>query len=432
MTLGRSGAALALLVVLHVFGASRTEGGETPADSRVRASQLLLRRQPLDARAHHRLGDAYIQKARETGEAKYFSLAEVALRKALAIAPAASGARRHLAYVLYSRHAFQEAAAEAERALALDPADGHALGILGDAQLEVGQYAEAERTYARMAALDLDLYALSRRSGLRSLHGDVEGAITDLERAIDDGKAAGRPAEAVAWAQWQLATEHWNVGRLEAAEAGYLAALATYPGYHRALAGLGHVRAAQGREAEAVPMYRRAIEVVPQPDYATALGDLHARMGQGDEARRQYALVEYIGRLSALHQALYNRELALFYLDHDLKLDEALALARRELDVRRDIYAHDLLAWALYKNGQPGAAREAMAQALRLGTRDARLFYHAGLIERAVGNGGSAARYLRLALETNPHFHLLQASDARRVLRAIAEPAPAALLGDGP
>jgi tetratricopeptide (TPR) repeat protein len=432
MTLGRSGAALVMIVVLHALGAAVAEGGDTPADSRIRASQLLLRRHPLDARAHHRLGDAYVQKARETGDAKYFSLAEDALRKALAIAPASSGAVRHLAYVLYSRHAFQEAAAEAEKAIALDPADSHAHGILGDAQLEVGQYAEAERTYERMAALDLDLYALSRRSGLRSVRGEVEGAIGDLERAIDDGKAAGRPAEAIAWAQWQLATEHWNVGRLEAAEAGYQAALATYPGYHRALAGLGHVRAAQGRDAEAVALYRRAIEIVPQPDYVTALGDLHTRMGQGDEARRQYALVEHIGRLSALNQALYNRELALFYLDHDLKLDEALALARRELDVRRDIYAHDLLAWALYKNGQADAAREAMAQALRLGTRDARLFYHAGMIERAVGNGGAAARYLRLALDTNPHFHLLQADEAGRALRAITDPAREALLGDGP
>jgi tetratricopeptide (TPR) repeat protein len=222
------------------------------------------------------------------------------------------------------------------------------------------------------------------------------------------------------------------VGRLEAAEAGYEAALATYPGYHRALAGLGQVRAAQGRDAEAVALYRRAIEVVPQPDYVAALGDVHARMGQGEEARRQYALIEYIGRLSALNQALYNRELASFYLDHDLKLDEALSLARRELDVRRDIHAHDLLAWALLKNGQAEAAREAMVQALRLGTRDARLFYHAGMIERALGNTGAAARYLRLALDTNPYFHLRQADEARRALDAIAGLSPEALPGGGP
>jgi tetratricopeptide (TPR) repeat protein len=421
-----------VLMVLQALGAATAEGGETPADARVRASQLLLRRHPLDARAHHRLGDAYIQKARETGDAKYFALAEEALRKALAIAPASSGAARHLAYVFYSRHAFTEAAAEARKAIALDPADGHGHGILGDALLEIGQYPEAERAYERMAALDLDLYALSRRSGLRSLHGDVDGAIADLERAIEDGKAAGRPAESIAWAQWQLATERWNVGRLEAAEAGYQAALTTYPGYHRALVGLGHVRAAQGRDAEAVALYRRAIEVLPQPDYVAALGDLHAWMGRSEEARRQYELVEYIGRLTTLNQVLYNRELAAFFLDHDVKLDAALTLARQELDVRRDIYAHDLLAWALHKNGQAEAAQDAMAQALRLGTRDARLFYHAGMIEHALGNAGAAARYLRLALHTNPNFHLRQADQARRTLRAIEDSSAQALPGSGP
>src|SRR5262249_13738020 len=160
-------------------------------------------------------------------------LAEEALRRALTMAPESSGATRHLAYVLYSRHAFQEAAAEAEKAVALDPADSHALGILGDAQLEVGEYADAERTYQRMLALDEDFYALARRAGLRSVRGDVEGAVADLEWAIDAGKTAGRPAESVAWVQWQLATEHWNVGRLDAAEAGYQAALVTYPGYYR-------------------------------------------------------------------------------------------------------------------------------------------------------------------------------------------------------
>jgi tetratricopeptide (TPR) repeat protein len=179
------------------------------------------------------------------------------------------------------------------------------------------------------------------------------------------------------------------------------------------------VRAAQGRPSEAVALLRQAIALVPQPDYVAMLGDLLVKTGQGDEARRQYELVEYIGRLSALNRALYSRELVSFYLDHDLKLDEALALARRELDVRRDVYAHDLLAWALHKNGQGEAARAVMAEALRLGTRDARLFYHAGMIERAAGDVGGARRHLRRALETNPHFHPIWADEARRALQTL-------------
>ena len=57
---------------------------------------------------------------------------------------------------------------------------------------------------------------------------------------------------------------------------------------------------------------------------------------------------------------------------------------------------------------------------------------HAGLIERALGNGAEAARYLRLALETNPHFHALHADEARRVLGALADPSATVLSGVAP
>ena len=81
----------------------------------------------------------------------------------------------------------------------------------------------------------------------------------------------------------------------------------------------------------------------------------------------------------ALSPALYNRELALFYTDHDLKLPEALELARRELRGRRDVYTHDVLARARYENGRAGEALEPLAEALWLGTRDARRLVHAGM-----------------------------------------------------
>ena len=154
-----------------------------PADAAVQYYQQILRRNPADARNYYGLGDAYIRKGRETGDVTYFTLAEEALRKCLAIAPHLSGTRRHLAYVLYFRHAFDEAAVEATRAIALDPHDSHAYGILGDAELEVGQYAEAERTYTRMIGLETDLYALSRLSGLKALRGPFGVALRQRRNA---------------------------------------------------------------------------------------------------------------------------------------------------------------------------------------------------------------------------------------------------------
>ena len=121
------------------------------------------------------------------------------------------------------------------------------------------------------------------------------------------------------------------------------------------------------------------------PEYAAALGEIFERIDQHEQARQQYELVEYIGKLNQLNQTLYNRELAYFYADRDIKAKEGLEFARRELDYRRDVYAYDVLAWNLYRNGKLDEARDAVEKALRLGTKDAKLFYHAGIIYRRLG-----------------------------------------------
>jgi len=120
-----------------------------------------------------------------------------------------------------------------------------------------------------------------------------------------------------------------------------------------------------------------------------------------------------------LNKSVYNRELALFYADHDLKPAVAVDLARKELEVRRDIYTHDVLAWALLKSGKPRDALLEMQQALKLNTRDARLYFHAGMIHRELGDHDKAQEYLRLCLATNPHFHVLNAAIAERTLASL-------------
>jgi tetratricopeptide (TPR) repeat protein len=414
----------AILLVGALLGGGWATAAAQPTavDNQIAYYEHLLQRYPRDARTYYRLGDAFIRKARESGDLMYFTRAEKALRTSLDLAPQNSGALRHLAYVFYSRHEFAEAAEQARRALALDPDDGDAHGVLGDAYLETGRYDDAEAAYGKMMALEEDLYSYGRLAGLKSMRGDTRGAMADLGRAIEVGKAAHRPPESIAWAEWQLGVEHFMLGEIAAAEARYAAALTTQPNYYRALGGLAHVRAAQQRYDDAIGLFRRALAVIPLPEYAAGLGDVLTKLGRHDEARKQYDLVEYIGYLSAVNRVIYNRELAYFYADHDLKLDTALDLARKELEVRQDVYAHDVYAWALYKNGKPAEARAAMAEALRPGTRDARLFFHAGMIEARLGNRDGAREYLARALATNPHFHVLQADLAERTLSSLGGP----------
>ena len=118
--------------------------------------------------------------------------------------------------------------------------------------------------------------------------------------------------------------------------------------------------------------------------------------------KKQYELVEQIGRLSELNGALYNRQLALFYADHDIKTEEAYKLAAKEYEVRRDIYGADALAWTALKAGKLTEAQAAMKDASRLGTKDARLFYHAAMIARASGDETAARDYFNRAQSSHP------------------------------
>jgi tetratricopeptide (TPR) repeat protein len=410
---------LTLAAVLGALGADPVEAQSATPDRAILLQQRRLQRNPYDAGSYHRLADAYIQKARETGDMSYFDLAERALRKAMDIAPTNASALGHLAFVFSSRHDFEQAVVQATRALEIDPADGDARGVLGDALLELGRYDEADAAYTRMVHIKGDLASLSRRSGLKTLRGDPAGSMADLRLAIDAGLASGQPRESIAWAAWQLGEEHFAVGDLRAAEDSYQEALGICPGYYRALAGLARVRAAQTRYPDAVDLYRKAMGVIPLPAYAAALGDIYAKLGRSADAKQQYALVEYIARLSALNRTLYNRELVYFYADHGIKPVEALGLARREIEVRKDIYGYDALAWALYSSGNAEEALAPMTEALRLGTRDARLFFHAGMISHRLGKTAKATRFLEQALAANPHFHVLQADVARATLKEL-------------
>ncbi|TMA08031.1 MAG: tetratricopeptide repeat protein [Deltaproteobacteria bacterium] len=391
----------------------------TTTDNEIVYYERLLKRNPRNARAYFGLGDALIRKARESGDPAYFNRAEEVLKRSLEISPRNADVMRHLAYVFYSRHEFGQAATYANKAIEIDSTNADAYGILGDAFLEVGRYDKAEEAYQKMMELEQNLYSYGRLAGLKSIHGDNRGAIADLEQAIQSGKTAGNPKEGIAWAEWQLGSDRFTLGNLKDAEAYYLQALQTYPNYYRALAGMAQVRTAQKRYDEAIDLYQKAIGILPMPEYAAALGDLHVKTRRPELARQLYELVEYIGYLNTLNKVLYNRELAYFYADHDIKLKEGLELAWRELEYRRDIYAYDLLAWSLYKNGKPEEALNPMSEALKLGTKDAKLFFHAGMIYQSLGEREKAKEYLRRAVATNPHFHILYADAAAQTLEEL-------------
>ena len=92
---------------------------------------------------------------------------------------------------------------------------------------------------------------------------------------------------------------------------------------------------------------------------------------------------------------------------------------RDELAVRPDVYGYDTLAWALLASGDAVGAQAPMQSALAAGTKDARLWYHAGLIALANGQTAEASTFLADALALGPALDPIAHQRAAAALATI-------------
>jgi tetratricopeptide (TPR) repeat protein len=393
--------------------------------SAIRFLENRVKLDPEDHIAYNKLGGYYLQRLRETGSLTYLELASKAANASLSVLPPEhnTDGLTVLAQAEYAEHDFAAARDHARRLVELDPGKSYPFHTLGDALLELGDYHGAAAAFDQMERLAAGFQGLTsvavdqRLSRYAALHGDVDQAARRLSRALNAALAQpDPPRETVAWCYWQLGEIAFSTGQYETAEDYYSRALTAFPDYFRAVAGLGRARAARGDLQGAIAQYEQAVQIVPDPSFVGALGDLYKIAGRDVDAAQQYNLVEQIGRLSKLNGVVYNRQLAIFFADHDINQDEAYQNARREFDVRKDIYGADALAWTALKAGKVDEAQLAIKDALKLGTKDARILYHAGMIARAAGETTVARKYLQQALEISPKFDPLQSDEAVRAL----------------
>ncbi len=400
-----------------------------PADDNSKNSEIRFLEERVksdhdDFIAYNKLAADYLQRQRETGSIEYLSLATRAAQASLKAIPAEQnpGGLTALAQAEYASHNFTAARDDALKLKELSPNKSYPYEILCDALLELGSYDEADAAFARMEKLGRgSIGTETRLARLSVLRGHVADAQRHLSYALALALNTAKPSrETVAWCRWQLGETAFSIGDYETAERYYRDSLTTFPDYYRALASMARVRVARNDLQGGMEFYEQAIKRLPDPAFVAASGDLYKLAGHEREAAAQYALVEQIGHLSAASGALYNRQLALFYADHDIKPEEAYANAVKEYEARRDIYGADALAWTALKAGKISEAQSAIKDALRLGTQDAKGFYHAGMIARAAGDKTKARDYLRRALVLNPQFDLLQASVARKALEELS------------
>jgi tetratricopeptide (TPR) repeat protein len=377
-----------------------------------------IERDPADFIAAVNLSGLYLSRANLTASADDYDRALRAVDQALQIDPSLLGARIMRARVLYASHDFVAAERAATELLADDQARPAALAILGDARLELGDYAGAAEAYDDVPA-PTSAPLVARQARLAAVTGELTRA-RELASNAEAMAAADSDATATDRSFYHLlvgALAH-QAGDPDAALAAYGAALEALPGSPQALAGLGRARASTGDLEAGIASLERAVAIRPEPDSLAALGDLLTVVGRSSEAETRYSQVRGIAAIER-EAGLFNRSIVLFLADHGEDPGEAVTLAEAELAVRQDAHGWDAYAWALYAAGRNEEADAAIDEARAQGTEDALLDYHAGMIAAAVDRPDEAAALLRAALDRDGALGPLQAARAEDALAAL-------------
>jgi tetratricopeptide (TPR) repeat protein len=390
--------------------------GSTDTDSKIAFWQERIAANPRSDVQYQYLGELFALKGRESGDVTQHSRAAEAFTRALELYPGNAAARSGLAVTHLTLHEWLDAIDVATTLLEADRRALGAVAVIGDASLEIGDLDTARAAYETLRERADAPSVQSRLARLAFLEGDTDAAIDMLDGAARMAAQLNRSAEEQAFYRYSAGEYRFSHGDLDDAGRDFDAALAILPNYYLAVAGLGRVAYAKGDLDGAIERYQAAVAIIPRPELLSYLGDLYTLRGDGGDAERQYAAVDFMAQLGDAQAEIANREISLFQASHVRNTAHAVRLAAAELETRMDIYGYDALAWALFNDGKPAVALELATRSLALGTQDPKLLYHAGMIEIAVGRASEGRAHLAAALALNPAFDPLGANAARDAL----------------
>ena len=374
-----------------------------PAAEHIGAFERRVAERPLSANSRYMLATLQARHARETGDESRYGAAEDALRYALMLRPDYPEAELALARVLGSQHRFAEAASIARSLIERWPERRGARAVLFDALMGRGDYQEAAELATDLALTHAGPPVLVRQAVLAEVHGQDGVALELLLRAARAAKARYVPQSEMAWYLFRLSEFHALRGRRQEALAAADAALRLEPAHLGSRLARARLLALDGSLAEAIDAYESIVSQVPHPEHLAALADLYRGQRREREADALLAAALEAGRIGG---AAEDRPMARLLAERGLNATEAVYRARRDLETRMDVEAHDTLAWALFAAGEVAEAADAITAALRLGTRRADFHLHAAAIAAALGRQEQARRHREAAHEINPSAEL--------------------------
>ena len=358
-------------------------------EKEIAAAQTALGESPDSIEAHLALATAFVRRGRATSQAVYATYARDVIAAARSIDANDHRLRTLSTMLLLDEHKFEAAAAAATELVAAQPDDPTPKLLLGDAKLELGDYDDAIDAYQQAVDLHPDLRSYNRGAFLRWLQGDFDGAVKVMELALQAGSM--RDAESMAWCFVDLGAMYLHRGDAKRAQAAADRALTLVRDYVPAKVLAARAHALQGDTRKAVEELEAAVARRPNAEDFLRLVELHEELGDAEAAAHARAEAETLTPNDP-------RPMAHFLARRNESPEEALRLAKAELETRHNLWSHDTLALALLRAGQPAEAKRAIEKALAWNTPDATFHLHAALVDAALEDPASARKHLEAAL----------------------------------
>ena len=421
-------AAAAVATAALVRFATADSGGDTAAPARrpstpaeqVAALEDRADARPRDPRVWRDLASGYLARGAETFDPAYYDLTDRALRRASELAPDDPETTVLQGSLALARHQFPDALTLGTAASEAAPDDPDALVVLVDAEVELGHYDDAGDTLDRLLDMRPGVAALSRASYLEQLSGRTPQAILTMQSARD--AAAATPGAAATVGTF-LGDLRLSQGDLDRADAAYRAALDRSPGLVLAELGRATVLELRGRRADAIDALTRLTDRYPLPAAVSLLADLQRLDGRTADAdldvevaRAAFGSVVSAGGVVDLERAVFEADRG----DRAL----AVALATAAHDARQTIFTADALSWALTRAGRATEAVPYAEEAVRLGTQDATLHFHAATTFADAGLVDRARTELAAAIDTGGPLPPLHRADGVALAERLGLEAP--------
>jgi tetratricopeptide (TPR) repeat protein len=350
-----------------------------------------IAKEPKQPEGYNDLALALVRKVRETGDPHFATQAEAEIAKSLKLEPANFGARRARVAARVAQHRYADALEEAEALRKQRPDDNPVYGYISEANIALGNYAEAEKAVQRMVDLrSVNGPGFEAGAALRELIGFPDAALDWWRSALN--LVSDRDIEERAHIYSQMARIYRETGKYDQGVECAQQALHLEPNYPEALFELARIRIEQRQPAAALALLSSRLS---RGKDLPSLYWMAVAQGPAGDAAHEF---EKQARAAAGTPLNADALLIRFLAEHG-QAAEAVQMAMGALERHHDLFTRESYAVALSKVGQPAEAILQIRKALEPGFLDVELYFEAGLIARQQRETEAALRYFKKAFE---------------------------------